>query len=43
MPAGLGLVALRRGDRAAAHADLEQAQRIGPDAPLVRALEAALQ
>jgi tetratricopeptide (TPR) repeat protein len=43
MPAGLGLVALRRGDRAAARADLEQAQRIGPDAPLVRALEAALQ
>lgn len=43
MPAGLGLVALRRGDRAAAIADLQRARSVQPDAPLAAALERALQ
>lgn len=43
MPAGLGLVALRRGDRAGALADLQRARSVQPDAPLVAALERALQ
>lgn len=40
--AGLGLVALREGDRARAHAYLEQARAIDPHAPTVASLAAAL-
>jgi tetratricopeptide (TPR) repeat protein len=43
MNAGLGLVALRRGDRAAAERDLERARQLNPNAALVAALERALQ
>lgn len=40
--AGLGLVALRRGDRARAQAYLQQARAVEPHAPMIRALAKAL-
>lgn len=40
--AGLGLVALRQGDRARAHAYLQQAQAIDPHSPMIPPLVAAL-